>query len=75
MYQKGINSELIDAALAQVDEYDSAIRAGKQKAIQLADTEEKEFRQKLGQYLQRRGFEYETIAEVTKALREAVIVD
>ena len=75
LYQKGINTEIIDEALAQVDEYDSAIRAGKQKAIQLAGTEETEFRQKLSQFLQRRGFEYEIIAEVTKALRDSVIVE
>jgi regulatory protein len=75
LYQKGINSEIIDAALAQVDEYDSAFRAGKKKAIQLAGTEEMEFRKKLGQFLKRRGFEYEIIAEVTKALRDSVIVE
>jgi regulatory protein len=75
LYQKGINTEIIDAALAQVDEYDSAFRAGKKKAIQLAGTEEMEFRKKLGQFLKRRGFEYEIIAEVTKALRDSVIVE
>ena len=75
LYQKGINTEIIDAALAQVDEYDSAFRAGKKKAIQLAGTEEMEFRKKLGQFLKRRGFEYEIIAEVTEALRDSVIVE
>ena len=75
LYQKGVSSEIIDEALAKVDEYDSAYRAGKQKAIQLAGTEEMEFRQKLGQFLQRRGFEFETIAEVTRALRDSVIVE
>jgi regulatory protein len=74
LYQKGINAEIIDAALDQVDEYDSAFRAGKQKAIQLASSEELEFKQKLGQFLQRRGFEYAIIAEVTKALRDSIIV-
>lgn len=75
LHQKGIDRQIIDEALTKVDYHQAALKAGKKKASQLANTSETEFRNKLGQYLQRRGFDYEVIAEVTKELRESVASD
>lgn len=72
LQQKGIAREIIEAALADVDETDAARQSAEKKAQQLAGLSEVEFKRKLGQYLQRRGFPYESIRLVTDELWTAV---
>jgi SOS response regulatory protein OraA/RecX len=71
---KGIDSELIDAALAGMDETDAARRAAEKHARRLIGLPEEEFRRKLGGHLQRRGFQYETIKLVLDETWQSVSV-
>jgi regulatory protein len=72
LQQKGIAPGIIAAALGAVDESNAARQAGEKKAQQLAGQPEAIFKQKLGQYLQRRGFPYEHIRAVVDDLWTAV---
>ncbi|MCA9934326.1 MAG: RecX family transcriptional regulator [Ardenticatenaceae bacterium] len=66
LMQKGISRETIEAALAQVDEVSSARKIAEQKAPQWHNLPEEDFRKKMAGFLQRRGFHYEIIREVTE---------
>jgi regulatory protein len=66
--QKGISREIIEAVVADVDETTAARRAAEKKARLLTNLPEPMFRQKLGQFLQRRGFHYEIINQITKEM-------
>lgn len=58
--QRGLSGEVIEAAVAQVDDESMAYQAGLKKAPRLSNLEWSEFRQKMYAYLARRGFDYET---------------
>jgi regulatory protein len=64
LLQKGVAREVVDAAVVDVNEKDAALRAVERRSGRWKTLSEVEFRRKLGAYLQRRGFGYETIAEV-----------
>lgn len=68
--QKGIAPGLIEETLASVDEADGALAVGRKKAERLAQEglDARTFRQKLGQFLARRGYEYDLIRQVTSQL-------
>lgn len=66
--QKGIERSLIDEIVAGVDELAAATRAVEAKARRWGTLPEPQFRQKLGGFLQRRGFGYAIVREVTEAL-------
>lgn len=72
LQQKGIAREDIEAALADVDETNAVQQAAEKKARQLANFPEMEFKRKLGQFLQRRGFPYESVRTVVDELWTAV---
>lgn len=72
LIQKGIDQSIIDQSLNEVNEYKSAVKAGRKKANQLFGSEKELFIRKLSQHLERRGFSYEVIADVTKGLWEKV---
>lgn len=55
---KGISHSVIDRALSGLDEATGAYRAAEKKARQLGQLDENTFRQKLVEYLARRGFDY-----------------
>ena len=59
--QKGVADEIIDHVVGGIDDNDSAYRAalGKTRRLSLADRQL--FRRRLGEYLRRRGFDYEVI--------------
>ncbi len=59
--QKGVASEIIETAVADVDEETSAVKAASRMAPRLARLGEQTFRRRLLGFLQRRGFGY-TIA-------------
>jgi regulatory protein len=70
LYQKGINQELIDEVVSQVDELEAARRAAKKKVRPWNQLTEDEFLRKLGGFLGRRGFNYEIIKAVSHELWE-----
>jgi regulatory protein len=68
--QKGIDRALIETAVAEVDEIAAATQAAQAKARRWQTLPQFEFRKKLAGFLQRRGFSYEIIREVSEALWE-----
>ncbi len=56
--RKGLDAEAIAQAVEGVDEDESAYRAGLPRARRWSDLEYREFRDKLGAFLVRRGFAY-----------------
>ncbi|MBN1661330.1 MAG: RecX family transcriptional regulator [Anaerolineae bacterium] len=66
--EKGIDDRTIDQVLEPIDASDGAYRSGRKKAEQLRNVDHDIFYRKLGAYLARRGFDYETAREVTDAL-------
>ncbi len=61
--QKGISRSIIDGALQNFDESAAAEQAARKQAGRWSHLTEQEFRDKLGSYLQRRGFSYEVVRE------------
>lgn len=68
LQEKGVSRSLIDTALTASDETITARAAAEKKARQLARYPEETFKLKLGQFLQRRGFNYALIKEITDEL-------
>jgi regulatory protein len=64
LQQKGIPQDIINEALEVFDAHDAAYRAAQEQARRLRGLAEDEFRNKLGAFLARRGFEYEIVREV-----------
>ena len=75
LQQKGIARETTAEALQQsdatADPIEAACRAGRRKARSLAALDERSFDQKLGQFLLRRGFDFETARSACRRLRQA----
>lgn len=61
--RKGVPDDIVDKAVASIDESSSAYRAASNKARQLATYDYDTFRQKLIGYLARRGFSYDVARE------------
>lgn len=66
--RKELDAGVISEALAAVDEEESARRAAHQRASRYIRLDEKSFRQKMSQFLRRRGFAYHLIREVVDSL-------
>ena len=66
--QKGIDRAVIETAVAELDELAAATQAAQAKARRWRTLPEQEFNKKLAGFLQRRGFNYEIVREVTEAL-------
>ncbi|MEK7354022.1 MAG: regulatory protein RecX [Chloroflexota bacterium] len=64
--QKGLSDDIIDQAVATIDDEDSAYRAATSKARIIARSDYESFRRRLGGYLQRRGFNYGVIEHTIK---------
>jgi regulatory protein len=64
--QKGLGDEVLQAALAEVDDAGAAYALAKQRARRFSNLEYMEFRRKLGAFLARRGFDYDTIEPVVE---------
>lgn len=63
--QKGVAEAIIDEALDRLDETDAAYRAAQSRLSRYRGQTPRAFRHKLGGALMRRGFDAETIREVT----------
>ncbi len=57
---KGVDSDTSRELLESVDEPDAALRAASRRAASLRDLSYDEFRRRLGDFLRRRGFDYDT---------------
>lgn len=68
--KKGITNSMIEQVLAEVDFAGAAYRAAERQARRLSSTDRRTFRQKLYEYLARRGFLPETIRDTIDALLE-----
>jgi regulatory protein len=62
--QKGVSSEIIEVALQDFDDEQAAYQAAVKGARRLKGISWDIFRQRLGAYLARRGFDYSTISSV-----------
>ncbi len=75
LMQKGVNRTVVDAALENFDQYEAARRSAEKQARRWSHLPEQEFRIKLGRYLQRLGFPYDIIKEITNSSWRAVNED
>ncbi len=66
--QKGVASDIIDQVVNVADDDDSAYRAAQGKARGLALSDYRNFRNRLGEYLKRRGFDYGVINRTVERL-------
>lgn len=67
--QKGVQAEVIDAALAELpDEAQAAYEAGRRRARSLSQLDQAEFSRKMLAFLQRRGFGYEAARDAIQRL-------
>ena len=64
--RKGVPRETLNKALAAADDADSAYRVASQRARRMKALPHPEFRRKLGEFLARRGFDYELIGPVVE---------
>lgn len=69
--RKGLPDSAIKEATAGVDEEESAYRAGLARARRWSELEYREFREKLGAFLVRRGFSYEVARHAVERLWQA----
>jgi len=74
---KGVEREVIDAVLAESEHADdkAALRSALAKADRYRQLPRPEFAQKLGAYLARRGFDYETVREAVNAAWQQLHAD
>lgn len=66
--QKGVDDELIAEALGEVDEEESAYQAALRQARKYAGLDDGLFRQRMHNFLRRRGFSYEVVRETISRL-------
>ena len=68
---KGVEREVVDELVDDEQDEQRALRAGRKKALSLVHTSDMDyatFRNRLGPYLQRRGFGYEVATRTVRAL-------
>lgn len=70
--QKGIADTVIEAALQDTDAADGAYRAAQTRVKQLRGSSRQQFKQKLGNFLQRRGFAYSTCRDIIQRLIDEI---
>ena len=66
--QKRVNDDVIDQVIETSNDEDSAYRAALTKARSLPRSDYQSFRQRLGEFLKRRGFDYRTINHAIERL-------
>ena len=71
LLQKGIDRDLIDQILNGVvteDELDLALKSAQKKALRYKNLSNKEFKIKMGQYIARRGFDWNIVIKTVDTL-------
>ncbi len=66
--QKGISESIIRSALADLDQSEAAYRAAQERAPRYAGSDEAVFRKRLGDFLLRRGFDFETVRDMVERI-------
>lgn len=66
--RKGIDAEVVEEATAELDDEQTAYQAAEKRASRMPEVDYLGFRQKLGGFLQRRGFSYGVCARVVERL-------
>ena len=66
LQRKGLDGDIIDHVVGEVDDSDSAYRAALIRARRLSSPDYQDFRRRLGEHLGRRGFGYEVIKETVE---------
>lgn len=66
--QKGVDSETITSLVDDADDAEAAFAVAAKKAKSLGSCDCQEFRQRMGAFLQRRGFAYDTASQVVDRL-------
>lgn len=66
LQRKGLDGGVIDQIVGEVDDSDSAYRAALGKVRRLLPSDYQGFRRRLGEYLRRRGFNYEVINDTVE---------
>ena len=72
---RGVSKLDRESSIADVDEADAAYRAGQKRARSLAGLPYADFQRRLGEYLLRRGFGYDTARETVRRLRDETSTD
>jgi regulatory protein len=70
---KGVDREIVEETINSEQDEELALRAGRKKALlllQAHDMDYTKFRNRLGGFLQRRGFSYEAVSRAVRALWE-----
>jgi regulatory protein len=70
--QRGVAADVAEDTAGEVDDEAAAYEAGTKKATRLPSSDYEEFRRKLGEYLRRRGFGYETVNHSVKRLWQEI---
>ncbi|MBI3536843.1 MAG: RecX family transcriptional regulator [Chloroflexi bacterium] len=70
--RKGVGDTAIKAAVGEIDESESAYRAGTARALRWRDLEPREFRDKLTAFLIRRGFGYDIAKHAVRRLQTEI---
>lgn len=68
---KGVDREIVEEVVDEEHDEELALRAARKKAsllLQASDMDYAKFRNRLGGFLQRRGFSYDVVARVVRAL-------
>jgi regulatory protein len=65
---KGVDSEIINDALAGINDDENAYRAAQKRIHALGKEDYETFRRKMGAFLRRRGFSYEVVKRTTERL-------
>ena len=64
LQQKGVSREVMESVITEVDETEAARQAAQKQVTRWQRLPEAEFKQKLSNYLQRRGFSYDLIKQI-----------
>lgn len=65
LQQKGVGREIIDESFIDVDDTSAARQAARKQAVRWQNLAEDEFKSKLSGFLQRRGFTFDVIKEIS----------
>lgn len=65
---KGVDSQHADEAAATLDDADAAYRAGQRRARSMGGLSANDFRRRLGNFLTRRGFDFQTASQTVSKL-------
>lgn len=73
--QKGVADTIIDTVLEDLNPQDAAYRAAQTRLRRLRGSDQQTFREKLGSFLQRRGFAYGVSRDVIEQLIHEIVAD